>query len=79
VTKLAFSVRAVESDRTLEVYVNGALATSTAIDAEWRRIELDIANLVGDLPFLVELRLAGSMEGLGFDARCFDVRDRNLA
>jgi hypothetical protein len=61
------------------VYVNGALATSTAIDGEWRRIELDIANLVGDLPFLVELRLAGSMEDLGFDARCFDIRDRNLA
>jgi SAM-dependent methyltransferase len=79
VTKLAFSVRAVEGDRTLEVYVNGALATSTAIDGEWRRIELDIANLVGDLPFLVELRLAGSMEDLGFDARCFDIRDRNLA
>jgi SAM-dependent methyltransferase len=79
VTKLAFSVRAVEGDPTLEVYVNGALATSTAINGEWRRIELDIANLVGDLPFLVELRLAGSMEGLGFDARCFDIRDRNLA
>lgn len=75
-TKLAFSIRATLGVQDIEVYINGTQECSASIDAEWRRIELDISDKAGALPFLVELRLAGSLGGLSFEQRCFDVRDR---
>jgi SAM-dependent methyltransferase len=75
-TKLAFSIRATVGVQDIEVYINGTQECSASIDAEWRRIELDISDKAGALPFLVELRLAGSLGGLSFEQRCFDVRDR---
>ncbi len=77
--KLAFSARAVDGERELQVFVNGALACSARIDGEWRRVELDVAEAAGAMPFMVELRIGGELDGLSFDQRCFDIRDRQLS
>lgn len=78
-TSLAFSIRAADGPRELEVYVNGLKANSSQIDSEWRRTEVEIPGNTGGLPFLVELRVVGDLDGLNFDQRCFDVRDRIMA
>lgn len=77
--RLAFSARAAEGENDLQVFINGVLANEARIDGEWRRVEVDLAEAAGSMPFLVELRLGGSLDGLSFAERCFDIRDRHLA
>ena len=77
--QLAFSSRAVEGERNLQVFINGARVTEAQIDGEWRRVEVELAETAATMPFLVELRIGGELDGLSFDQRCFDIRDRHLA
>lgn len=77
--QLAFSSRAVEGERELQVFINGARVTEARIDGEWRRVEVELAETAATMPFLVELRIGGELNGLSFDQRCFDIRDRHLA
>jgi hypothetical protein len=75
---LAFDVKATDGERELRVFVNGALRCTVGIDSEWRRIETELPETADVAPFLVELRIVGTLEGLSFDQRCFDIRDRKL-
>lgn len=76
--ELKFAARKVAGHGYLNVLVNGKPVATMAIGNEWIQVRAPLASHARDAPFLVELRLTNESEDMGFDARCFEVRDRTL-